>query len=114
MFADISGRRVLVEAIARRFETPRGSLFYDSDYGLDLRAYVGEGFDSSEVFELQASIEAECLKDERVNAARARVTMNAATGELRVLLSIEAGDGPFRFVLSVSDVSVAILNEGEQ
>jgi hypothetical protein len=109
MFPEQTGRALLIEALARRFETPRGSLFYDPDYGFDLRALIGEGLADGDLFALQAAIAAECRKDERVVAARAVVALDRATSTMTVTIAAADGAGPFRLVLDVSTVSVALL-----
>ena len=38
----VGGLLNLGQALAHRLETPRGGLFYDGDYGTDLRAYCND------------------------------------------------------------------------
>lgn len=51
-----------LQALARRLQQPRGSLWYDLDYGLDIRTYVS---DDEEPAVAAHDINQECLKDER-------------------------------------------------
>jgi phage baseplate assembly protein W len=107
---EVTGRVALVQAILRRLSTPPGSLFYDPDYGIDVREYVGEGLDAADLFYVQTEIERECLKDERVRAAQARVSLDASTGVLTISLQLRDATGPFRLVLSVDQVTLTLLS----
>lgn len=100
-----SGRRGLIESIARRLITPRGGLFYDPDYGYDLRQYLS-GITASPSA-IAAGVISEAEKDERVDQANAVVTFVGTS--LIVRLEIADGGGPFSFVLAVSSVTVEIL-----
>jgi hypothetical protein len=113
MFEEITGRRVLIQALLCRFQTPRGGLFYDANYGLDLRSYLGEGFTTADLKLVQTEIAAECLKDERVAAATAVVVMDASQGTMSVTVQIRDATGPFTMVLTVDHVTVTLLeNQG--
>lgn len=101
----VSGRRALIEAIARRLITPRGGLFYDQGYGYDVRQYLS-GITASPSA-IAAGIVAECEKDERVDQASAAVSFIGTS--LVANIAIADGGGPFSFVLSVSQVTVEIL-----
>lgn len=110
--ATTSGNRCLAENIARRISAARGSLFYDPNYGTDIRSRLN----AAQRVEITASqIEAEALKDERVKDVAASVTFGEAgsanEGTLQVELSLTASDGPFSLVLSVSNVTVQILEQ---
>jgi hypothetical protein len=63
----VSGNTALAQAIARRLTTPRGGLFYDTNYGTDLRLYLNEGMTNEAQSRIKAAIESECAKDERVS-----------------------------------------------
>ena len=110
-FTVTSGTLALSQAIARRLITPRGALFYDEDYGLDLRAYLNAGISQGSGFEfrLAAQIEAECLKDERVETIDAQVSFDVANEKLVAKLKGVASTGPFRLTLLVSSVTVELL-----
>jgi phage baseplate assembly protein W len=108
-FSLVSGRTALGQALARRLETPRGGLFYDSDYGTDIREMVNDVATSAGAQQRQQQIEAECLKDERVGTATATVTYSPATSTAAVKLDVDTAAGPFTFVLAVTQVSIAVL-----
>jgi hypothetical protein len=104
-----SGLPNLGEAIARRLQTPRGGLFYEPNYGIDVRSWLNEAMTADDVFRAKVAIEAECEKDERVLAADATVTLNQPQQTLTISLQLTLASGPFRLVLSVDQVSVTIL-----
>ena len=103
-----SGHRNLAEAIARRLMTPRGGLFYDPTYGLDLRQYLNEAATEEVLYEIETLVAAECEKDPRILEA----TVKAGVTRPRTLtLNIEllTDSGPFKLVLAVNDVRVEVL-----
>jgi len=108
-FVALSGSRVVLEACARRLQTPRGALWAHSDYGLDLRAWLNESFDAGAQAAMAAAIEAELEKDERVLGVQVAASLDHRTNALRIAVSIATSDGPFRLVLSVSRISVDVL-----
>ena len=101
--------RVLAYAVARRFITPRGGLFYDDSYGYDLRNLIADTVDEATA---QQMIEAEATKDERVTDCQATITASG-TNAWTVSIACTADDGqPFYFTLSVSAVSVSLITVG--
>jgi len=107
-----SGNRCLAEAIARRISTARGTLFYDTDYGTDIRSRLN-GIEAREITAL--AIENEALKDERVKDVKVALDFGelgtAQQGTLLISLELTASDGPFVLVLSVNDLTVEILEQ---
>ena len=109
-FRLVSGRQAHAQAIARRLMTARGDLERigdDPDYGTDLRRFVGDDVGPRVVFEVQAAVEREALKDERTQACTAVATF--AGGALTVAVRLVDAAGPFSLVLAVSDVTVSVL-----
>jgi hypothetical protein len=98
----------VVEAILRRLQTPRGGLWYDRDYGADVRQFLNG---SRSKFAVAAVVEAEALKDERVEEASADVTFTDTT--LEIVLRIVTAAGPFDLTIGVSDLTVALLSFNE-
>lgn len=99
----------IVEAVIRRFITPRGGLEDDRDYGLDLRAYCNRGVTARDLRALSGVLRAEALKDDRVSDAQ--VTLQAAvnSAELRVQTFITPADPrlqDFLFTFAVTDSAV--------
>ncbi len=106
--AVVSGRRLLAEACARRLSTPRGALIDDPNYGYDLTDFVNADLGIGDLDAIQSGISSECLKDERVLACAALVTLDV-DGVMTVTVQLTDGDGPFTLVLAVSDVTVDLL-----
>ncbi len=106
----VSGIEALAQALARRLQTPRGALAAigdDRDYGTDLRDYVGEDTGVGATAEIEASVRAECLKDERVRDVD--VTAVIRDRALTVSLRVASTAGVVRLVLAVSAVTVELL-----
>jgi hypothetical protein len=110
----VHDKRVLVEALARRFVTERGQLPFHENYGFDLRRLLNAPIRTSELAAIKTGVEDQCEDDERVLAAECAPEFNAATKTLRIPVEVETADGPFAFVLSVSskNLTVAVENEG--
>jgi hypothetical protein len=107
----VSGRRCLGEAIARRLQTPRGGLIDDPNYGFDLSGELNDDVTQEDVARMSSSIEAECLKDERVFGATATVVF--ANGTLLVTIKLTDSAGPFLLVLQVTSVTLELLTVGK-
>lgn len=104
-----SGLPNLAEAIARRYITPRGALWYAPGYGLDLRRYLNEAMTPELLEEMRILVEQEAEKDPRVRFAEARVALEPGH-RVRVALRLETDEGPVDLVLSVDRVSVEVLH----
>ena len=109
--AEVSGRLLLGQAIARRLITPRGRLIDDANYGFDLRQFIDDDLGPADIARIQSGIQTECQKDERVLSAIATVVYSAGT--LLVTVQIQDGAGPFNLVLAVSSVTAALLSVGQ-
>ena len=114
MFSLVGGRLALAQAIARRLSTPTGALAQigdDPDYGFDVKAYCNETVTPSVTSDVQAHVTAQCLQDERVQDAACTVTATptGAGTILTITVTLTDAIGPFLLVLSVSAVTVAIL-----
>ena len=106
--AEITGRRVLAEALARRLTCPRGGLIDDPTYGYDLRAFLNADIDTPTLSRIAGQVAAECLKDERVVGCSASVLFPSA-GIMVVTVNVTDFAGPFPLVLSITAVNVTIL-----
>lgn len=109
MLPTVTGRAVLREALVRRLSTPRGALFYEPDYGYDLRALLSEGITGSDLFAIAHAVGAEVRKDERVLGASVVPRLSADGSRLALTLWITDAAGPFELVLVVSAVTVEVL-----
>lgn len=105
-----TGTQVIAEALYRRWSTDRGSLPYDPNYGENVRDMIGETMSASLVASWQSRIALEALKDERVEDCRVSVVYTPATQTATITASVTpSGASPFRLVLAVTDVTVALL-----
>jgi hypothetical protein len=100
------------ESVARRFLQPRGSLFYDPEYGLDIRTLLADHLPAPVA---ENAIAAESLKDPRVFKPVARVIPSVPTAPSdpitwKITLSFENELGKvYDLVLLVSEATVEIL-----
>lgn len=100
----VSGLVCLGQALVRRLQTPRGGLFYDLEYGTDLREFVN-GHASAR--DIERAAERELLKDERVEQVRASCSFDGERAVVR--LSVLGAAGPFSLVVGVSSLTVEML-----
>lgn len=105
----VSGKTMLGQAIARRLTTPRGALFYDTNYGTDLRLYISEGMTTEAQGRIKAAVESECLKDERVAGATATVGFSLQAQTLKISIALETKTGPFSLTIAVTSLTVSLL-----
>ena len=112
-FALVSGSAQVKQALWCRFKTRRGTNPEDPDYGLDLTEMIGDDISPYDAYKWSAAIESESLKDERVISAGAEVDYDEKSGSASVTLLVDIGQGPFKLVLSVTSVTVELLN-GEE
>ena len=108
-FSIEAGNAAVASSIARRLQTPRGGLFYDPDYGYDIRDALSDVSLGTNTAAIQSNIERECEKDERVQAVTASVTYIQATSTLKVSVALVTSAGPFNLVLQVKGLSVSVL-----
>ena len=105
----VADGRVLGEAIARRFLTPKGSLPFHPDYGIDIRDYLNDAMTRTRLFAIKAEMEIEARGDERVNEANIDVSFDAVTKALTAKISLVTEEGPYSLTLLVSQLSIQIL-----
>lgn len=104
------GLRNLGNALARRLFTPRGGLFYDPNYGLDVRAFVNAAFTPQQLSQVQADIAAEESKEERVENPQVTVVSNTQTATMTIGIVCELAEGPFRFLVAVNALTAELLS----
>lgn len=100
-------RSVLIQALARRYMTPRGGNPWDPAYGRDLRLYVGSAI-SPAVAEIEVADEAR--KDERVKDAKAKIAVVGDTWNITIGVTPSNGVS-FTFTISVSRLTVTLLQQ---
>lgn len=109
LFRPISGRRVLIESLARQLACPPGGLFWAPEKGVDLRSYLRARIDAQRLAEIRQRTLATLRADERVVDVECGVSFDAATSRLRLSIAAEAAEGPFTFVLEVSAARVDVF-----
>lgn len=102
-----TGFRCVAEAIARRWQTPRGGLIDDPNYGFNLSDFVGDDLGKGDLARIAASARAEAEKDERVVSCDVTVTVLAEV--MIVVGKVTTSAGPFQMVVSIAGVSVTLL-----
>jgi len=111
----VSGTLNLINAVYRRLQTPRGGLFYDPNYGEDVRLYLNGQIDTDILDQIKVNIEQQVQLDARVRTATATVTFNSQAYSLRIILQVVPIVGQsFTLVLSVDKLSVTILSNSLQ
>lgn len=105
---------ILSQAIQMRFETERGSMWADPDYGLLLDGLLNEGITVQKLEQLKTDMANECTKDERVESAIVVLNLTETdTGwevEPEILVSPKLG-GSFSLTLPVSKVDGPMLRK---
>lgn len=105
----VAGMDNLEAAILRRLQVPRGGLFYQPDYGLDIRLYLNEALTQKRLYELQALIEAEALKDARVLAVAVAIEIERHDA-LIITLRVATRLRKFALVVEVGKLEVKLLH----
>lgn len=101
----------LADAFLRRLFTPRGRLWAHPNYGFDIRDYLNDEINRDTLNAIKAGCEAQAEQEERIFAARARVSYDLATEKIQVSVGLESAAGPFSLVLSVASLTTDILLE---
>ena len=105
----IRGRIVLVQALYRRYITPRGRLIYDLNYGTDLHQFLDDAMGPGDLVRKSQAVAAEARKDDRVVDCTCSSAYTASTRVLQFFTIVTDGAGPFPLTLSVSNVTGVIL-----
>lgn len=102
----VTGRRLLAEAIVRRWITPRGGLLDDPNYGTDVTAYVNDDVTPRDIATLKSVMAQEAEKDERVNSCDIDVQIPPqGTGAYTITALVHDNDGPFQLVVDIDTLS---------
>lgn len=112
-FALMTGRRVLQEAIARRYITPKGALWKHPTYGCDIRRYLNRPMTTQVLAQIKQETEAEAEQEERVLACSNFVTFEDASQTLIIRVGLTDATGPFTFTAAVSKLGLALLQGQE-
>lgn len=102
--------QIVIQSIFRRLNTPRGGLIYDPDYGLDVKGFLHKGMKATDILSIPGQIQAEILKDDRVETATVKIlSADPLEGILKLDIQCETADEPFKLVLSISNVKAEIV-----
>lgn len=112
-FSFVSENLCLGQSLVRRLTTPRGALPWAPNDGVDVRSYLNHGSTSQATFSLQRAVRDECEKDERVQSADVAAAFNFGTQTMTLTIGIVTANGPFKLVLLVSQLTVAILDASQ-
>lgn len=109
-FLDGAGQPLaLTQALARRFDTPRGGLFYDPSYGLALTQFLLDAMDPQVA---EQAVIGEALKDERVARCKCRITVQTDGGwKIQINPQDESGK-VYELVFLASTDKVSLLSTG--
>lgn len=105
-FQTRSGGDQVRESIARRFLTPS-----DGENGYDLREWWGEVIDEESLSRLRSDVEAECLKEERVEDVKVFTAFDPRDRSLRIWVKPEGAFETFTLVFRLSDTDLTVLPE---
>lgn len=97
-----------MQAQAERLLTPRTALWYDLNYGLDMRKYIADDEDPAVASD---AINRELLKDERCARCSTLITVSGSTWN--VVTSPATADGQvYDLTFTVSATKVSLLTQG--
>jgi len=112
-FALMQGRRVLLEAVARRYITPKGALWKHPSYGCDLRRYLNKPMTSQLLARIKQESEGEAEQEERVLACQNRVAFDDPSRTLLIRVGLTDADGPFTFTAGIDALGLSLLQSQE-
>jgi hypothetical protein len=109
-FRPLSGARTVAEAVARRWLTPTGALFYDPAFGVDVRELLGAALTAEHVFALRIRLAQQAEEDDRVGGADVDIEHHTATRRLTIRAVLRTAGGPFALVLSIHQLGAELLD----
>ena len=105
-----TGLTNLACALVRRLSTPRGTLFYDLDYGFDVTALLNASLGPNDIASIRSGIGSELRKDPRVQSAAVTLVFTAASKTLQIAITVQTASGPFDLVLAASPEVVTLIS----
>lgn len=101
----INDQLALIQACCRRLITPRGALWYDENYGTDIRQFSS---DIAPLGLVESAVISELLKEEAVTRVQVKATRENESLLLKV--QIEGSDTDLKFTFALSkDGAIATL-----
>jgi hypothetical protein len=110
-FQLVSGRTTLIQSVARRYITDRGTVAGDEENGLNLRDWLNESVTPAELATLTREVEDEALKDERVQSCSAIVVFTASRNAVTITLRLveKVTGAAFTLTVTITDLTLEIL-----
>ena len=109
LFPPLRGAAVAVEKCARRLITPPGGNVAGPDGGYDLMAQAGKRWNALERLRTAADIEAECLREDGIVAAKVMAITETSAFAYRVRIALTTEEGVYPLVLAVDQVTATIV-----
>ena len=109
------GGTLVAQRLYHALITPRGALLGGDDeasFGEDLEELIGADAGKQTEREIKTKVDRAASKDETITKITTSVvTTQGANGSVshEVTIDAETGEGPFRLVLAVGDVDVALV-----
>lgn len=111
-FAVVSGRTARNQRLARLLTTPRGSLPYAPNRGVDVREWLNDTSTPKQLQARRAAVQAELEADEEVDSATVTLSYDGNTGALGVVAQLTDATQTSTLTLAITATSVAILSGG--
>ena len=106
-----SGLGNLMDACIRRLSTPTGQLFWNPEYGYDVRQLLNSEVSLNILGAAERVIANQLELDERVDKATCQIVFNESTSKMYIYISITpVADKTFTLVLSIDKVTVELLD----
>lgn len=109
LFPTMGGARAAVERCARRLMTPPGGNPAGLDGGFDLMALAGKRWNAIERLRTAALVEAECMREDGVVAAKVTEITETSAFTYRIRIAITTEEGVFPLVLGVDQVTATLI-----
>ena len=111
MMREVGGNLVLAQWAVRCITTPVGSLLDDPGFGYDVQQWLNSDVEigNPQIAQIQAGITKALLRDERVLSATVTATYLPASEMLMLSIVLDGGAGPFTLTVSVTAVTVQLL-----
>ena len=110
---ETSGVYVFAQSLVMRQSTGLGSLIGAPDECVDLRSYLSKGMTTEQLQSLRGVVRNQLLRDQRVSSAIVNGTFDFARSTLTLIEQITSGLGPFTLTLSVSQLTITALLNGQ-
>jgi hypothetical protein len=111
-FRTVTGGLAVAQAYARRLQTVHASWFADRDYGFSLIERLNDSQDPRLIFEIESGMEAEAVKDPRVESADASVEFSEVEARLTATVKLILATGPFDLVFVITPENFTLLTPG--